>query len=386
MKSIFEFADELGPEKVVYLYDPSLGLKAIVVIDNTTLGPGMGGLRMAEDVTTEEVIRLARAMTLKNAAADLPFGGAKSAILRDPRMPTADKEKLLRAFGKAIKNLKDYIPGPDMGLDERCMTWLHDEIGRAIGLPAEMGGIPLDEIGATGFGVSVAVEVASHYCGLELKGARLVIQGFGSVGKNSARFLAERGVVLVGVNDSQGTIYEPGGLDVEQLIAWKESGKSVIDFPQGTKLDRDRIVYLDSDIWIPAARPDVVDLNNVSCLKTKLVVQGANIPFTLEAEEICQARNILIVPDFVANAGGIICGAVEYRGGTKEDAFRIIKEKIQSNTRLVLERVKQTGILPRQVAVELAKQRLSIATNQQTDRALPQKAMQHSGDKSFSRA
>ena len=374
MESVFKFADNLGPEKVVYLYDPAVDLKAIVVIDNTARGSGMGGLRMAEDVTTEEVIRLARAMTLKNAAADLPYGGAKAAILASPKISLQDKEKLIRAFAKAMRDLTDFIPGPDMGLDESCMVWIHQEIDRAIGLPAIVGGIPLDEIGATGFGVSVATEVASHYCGLNLEGARLVIQGFGSVGKNSARFLAQRGVVLVGVNDSQGTIYNPEGLDVEELILWKEAGNSVVDYPLGTKLDRDRIIYLDSDIWIPAARPDVVNLNNVSCLKTKLVVQGANIPFTTEAEAICHELGILVVPDFIANAGGIICGAVEYQGGTKDEALRMIREKIQSNTRLVLEQAKQSQMLPRLAAIDLAHRRLAKPAMRKTNDRLSRAA------------
>ena len=377
MESVFKFVDHLGPEKIIHLYDPAVGLKAILAIDNTTRGPGMGGIRMATDVTTEEVIRLARAMTLKNAAADLPYGGAKSAILANPHMALESKEKLVRAFAKAISHLIEYIPGPDMGLDEECMAWIYREIGRVIGLPAAMGGIPLDEIGATGFGVSIATEVASHYCGLDLDGARLVIQGFGSVGKNSARFLGEKGVVLVGASDSQGTIYNPEGLDVEQLIAWKEAGNSLIDFPQGTKLDRDYVVYLDSDIWIPAARPDVVDLNNVSCLKTKLVVQGANIPFTVEAESICRDRHILIVPDFIANAGGVICGAVEYQGGTKKAAFRMIKEKIQVNTRLILEQAKQAQILPRQAAIKLAEQRLSKPVTKEVAHKSSRSAIAH---------
>ena len=374
MESVFEFADNLGPEKIVYLYDPAVNLKAIVVIDNTSRGSGMGGLRMAEDVTTEEVVRLARAMTLKNAAADLPYGGAKAAILASPKISLREKERLIRAFARGISHLSEFIPGPDMGLDESCMVWIDDEIERAIGLPAAVGGIPLDEIGATGFGVSVATEVASHYCSLKLEGARLVIQGFGSVGKNSARFLAQRGVVLVGVNDSQGTIYNPQGLNVEELIAWKEAGKSLVNYPFGTILDRDRIVYLDSDIWIPAARPDVVNLNNVSCLKTKLVVQGANIPFTAEAEAICHDRGILIVPDFIANAGGIICGAVEYEGGSKKEALRMIRERIQCNTRLVLEQAKQSQILPRQAALDLAKRRLAKATMRETNSRLSDSA------------
>ena len=361
MKDIFQFADDLGPEKVIHIYDPSVNLKAMLAIDNTDLGPGLGGIRIAPDVNTEEVVRLARAMTFKNAAAGLPYGGAKSAILGNPHLNLPHKEKLIRAFSRAIRNLTEYIPGPDMGLDEQCMAWVYNEIGRGIGLPATMGGLPLDEIGATGFGLSIAVEVASRFCHLKLKGARLVIQGFGSVGSHTASFLAAKGVTLVAASDSQGLVYEPQGLDVEQLIAWKQQGKSLIDFPQGTKLDRDYAVYIDSDIWIPAARPDFVNLDNVSCLKTKLVVQGANIPFTLEAEKICHARGILIVPDFIANAGGVICGAVEYQGGTKKDAFQLIQEKIRHNTKLVLEHVQQTGVLPRQAALELAHQRLAIA-------------------------
>lgn len=362
MKDIFQFADDLGPEKVIHIYDSSVNLKAMLAIDNTIRGPGLGGIRIAPDVDTEEVVRLARAMTFKNAAAGLPYGGAKSAILGNPHLNLPHKERLIRAFSRAIRNLTEYIPGPDMGLDEQCMAWVYNEIGRGIGLPATMGGLPLDEIGATGYGVSIAVEVASHFCHLKLKGARLVIQGFGSVGSHTARFLAAKGVTLVAASDSQGLVYEPQGLNVKQLIAWKQQGRSLIDFPQGTKLDRDYAVYIDSDIWIPAARPDVVNLNNVSSLKTKLVVQGANIPFTLEAEKICQARGILIVPDFIANAGGVICGAVEHQGGTKKDAFQLIQEKISHNTKLVLEQVKQTEILPRQAALELAHQRLAIAS------------------------
>ena len=138
------FADDLGPEKIVHIYEPKSGLKAIVVIDNLSLGPAVGGCRMAPDVDTREVFRLARAMTLKNALSDLPNGGAKSAILSDPSVP--NKETLVREFAQAIKHLPDYIPGPDMGTDETCMAYIHDEIGRAVGLPQVLGGLPLDEL------------------------------------------------------------------------------------------------------------------------------------------------------------------------------------------------------------------------------------------------
>jgi len=316
---------------------------------------------MAPDVSTEEVFRLARAMTLKNAAAGLPHGGAKSSILADPKLPLSDKERLVRTFARAIKDITEYIPGPNMGTDEQCMAWVKDEIGRAVGLPPEIGGIPLDEIGATGFGLSISTEVASKFCHLELQEARLVIQGFGSVGKHAARFLTAKGVILVGAADSQGTLFNSQGINVAELIELKNRGKSVIDYPEGTKLDRDAALDIDCDIWIPAARPDVVRSDNVSRLKTKLVVQGANIPFTLTAEQICHERNILVVPDFIANAGGVICGAVEYRGGTRMMAFQAIEEKIRHNSTLVLEKAEQIGKLPRQVAVELAQQRIKKA-------------------------
>ncbi len=357
----FQFADELGPAKITHIYEPLPGLKAILVVDNVACGPAIGGIRMAPDVTTEEVFRLARAMTLKNAAAELPHGGAKSAILADPKLPLPDKERLVRTFARAIKGITEYIPGPNMGTDEQCMAWVKDEIGRAVGLPPEIGGIPLDEIGATGFGLSISTEVASKFCHLELEGARLVIQGFGSVGKHAARFLAAKGVILIGAADSQGTLFKPEGIDVAQLIELKNRGKSVIDYPQGSKLERDAALNIECDIWIPAARPDVVRADNVELLKTKLVVQGANIPFTSEAERICSDRNILVVPDFIANAGGVICGAVEYRGGTRMMAFQAIEEKIRHNSTLVLEKAAQIGKLPRQVAVELAQQRIQKA-------------------------
>jgi len=172
MENIFDFADELGPIKIVHVYDPKCGLRGIVAIDNIARGPSIGGVRMAPDVSVEEAFRLARAMTLKNSAANLPHGGGKSVIFGDPKMDPAKKELLIRAFARAIRNLVEYIPGPDMGTDERCMAWIKNEIGRAVGLPPEIGGIPLDEIGATGLGLRAAVEAAIKYCNFELKGAR----------------------------------------------------------------------------------------------------------------------------------------------------------------------------------------------------------------------
>jgi glutamate dehydrogenase (NAD(P)+) len=360
-EDVFRLADDLGPAKVIHVYEPALALKAVLVVDNVACGPSIGGLRMAPDVSTEECARLARAMTLKNAAAGLPHGGGKSVLYGDPRTPRERKERLIRAFAHALRNEEDYILGPDMGTDESCMAWVKDEIGRAVGLPATLGGIPLDEMGATGWGIRHAAEVAAPYCGFDLSGARVVIQGFGAVGKHSARFLAERGAILVAASDSQGAIHNPKGISVADLIALKDSGKTVSQYPDGLKLDRDAVLDIECEIWIPAARPDVVREDNVHRLKAKLVLEGANIPVTPGAAMALHDRGVVVVPDFIANAGGVICAAMEYQSATRAAAFAAIQDRIRDNTRAVLETAKTARIMPRRAAVELATERIRKA-------------------------
>lgn len=356
--NLFSFVDELGPAKIVHISVPAAHLKAIVVVDNVSAGPAIGGTRMAPDVSVEECVRLARAMTLKNAAAGLRHGGAKSVIVGDPKMPTEEKERTIRAFAAAIQQIEDYIPGPDMGTNEAAMAWIYDEIGRAVGLPCELGGIPLDEIGATGFGVAVAAEVAQEFAGLRLDGSRVVVEGFGAVGQHAARFLAQKGAKLVGVSDQRGAIADPDGLDIEALVQLKKGGLSVKDHLRGERIDADRLVALPCEIWIPAARPDSLRIDNVDQLKAKLVLQGANIPATLEGEERMHKRGILSIPDFIANAGGVICAAVEFARGSEDAAFAAIKEKIGRNMREVLDRARERGISPRQAATEIVEARL----------------------------
>ncbi|MHA6265215.1 Glu/Leu/Phe/Val family dehydrogenase [Arenibacterium sp. CAU 1754] len=361
MTTIFDMIDEFGPEKVVYVSNAAVGLKAIVVIDNAAVGPSVGGVRMAPDVTLEECARLARAMTRKNAAAGLPHGGGKSVIFADPAMPLPEKERLIRAFAQAIEQLADYIPGPDMGTNELCMAWIRDEIGRAVGLPRVVGGIPLDEIGVTGLGVAVAAEIAEPYCGIKLNGARIAIQGYGAVGRHAAHCLEEKGARIIAVADSRGTAICPDGFDLPRLDALKDEGKSVTDYPGATCADQDAVITTECDILVPAARPDVINSSNAGAIKARLVVEGANIPATRAAEEELHARDILVIPDFIANAGGVICASVEYRGGTQSQAMATIDEKIRHNTQEVLDQVREHGILPRDAANGLAETRLRQA-------------------------
>lgn len=353
------YCDEFGPEKIIHIYDPACGLKAILVVHNSACGPSIGGVRMAADVSTQEVFRLARAMTMKNAAAGLPHGGGKAGIIADPK--TADKQRLFRAFARAIADIASYIPGPDMGSDETCMAWVHDEIGRSVGLPRVLGGIPLDEIGATGYGLAQCAEVAMPFCDFELSNATMAIEGFGNVGRHAARFLAEKGVRLVAASDMQGTLFDPNGIDIERLCAVKESAGSVTAFDSGQKLSNAAIFGLPCNILVPAARPDVINAENAREIKAKLILQGANIPATDAAEKILHERGILNLPDFIANAGGVICASVEYHGGSEAQAFENIAVKIRRNTHEVLKRSHDEGILPRQAAVEMVNERVRMA-------------------------
>lgn len=358
MTDLFALTDELGPSRIIHVWEPSIGLKGILVVDNAAAGPTIGGVRMAPDVSLEECVRLARAMTFKNAAAGLPHGGGKAVIQGDPKMPPAQKATLIRAMAQALRGVEDYIFAPDMGTDEKCMAWVRDEIGRVVALPRELGGIPLDEIGATGFGLSHAAEVAAPFCDIALNGARVVIQGFGAVGKHAARFLARKGAVLVAVADSKGAIQDPDGLEVERLCALKEAGQGVTDYPDARRLTNEELLAVDCEIWIPAARPDVINESNVETLKARMVLQGANIPATADAEQRLHERGILCVPDFIANAGGVICAAMEYHGATENAALAAIEEKIRRNTREVLDRVRRDQVLPRQAAVAMARERV----------------------------
>jgi len=348
--------DELGPSKVLELHSAKTGLAAIVVVDNIALGPSVGGVRVSPSVNRGEMLRLARAMTLKNSIAGLPHGGGKAGIIAAPDDPK--KELYFRIFARQIRNMHEYIPGPDMGSNEEAMAWVYDEIERAVGLPEELGGIPLDRLGATGFGLAVCADTASAHAGIDLAGARIAIQGFGSVGRAAARFLVEKGAVLVAASDTGGTIYNPEGLDYKELIKIKESRRSVAEYKDGHIKGLEEIFSLDADILIPAATPDVINMGNVNMIKARLVLQGANIPATKEAEEVLHRNGILSVPDFIANAGGVIMAAMEYAKKREQEAFDAIETRIRANTSLVLEKSENEKILPRQAAVEIAKERV----------------------------
>jgi glutamate dehydrogenase (NAD(P)+) len=352
--------DAFGPEKIVELYDPPSGLRAVVVIDNTALGPAIGGVRVAPDVDTLEVARLARAMTWKNALAGIPHGGGKSGLVADPHAPQREKQVLFRIFARAIRELAGYIPGPDMGSDERCMGVVQDQIGRAVGLPRVLGGIPLDAIGATGYGVSQCARLALPHIGLPLAGATLVIQGFGNVGAHAAQFLVRQGMKLIAVSDSGGAIHDPSGLSLPPLLACKAQSQSVVTLPGAKEIPAEELLALPCDLLVPAARPDVIHEGNAGRVRAKVIIEGANIPLTEAAEGQLHRRGVLVIPDIVANAGGVICAAVEYAGGSERGALQRIGTTLRENTKLLLAKIRN-GTDPRAAAMALAEERVREA-------------------------
>lgn len=352
--------DDLGPRALHFFQLPA-GATGIVVLDNLLLGPAIGGVRLTPTVTVGEVARLARAMTIKNAAAGLPHGGGKSGIRTEATLNPAARESVIRAFAHAIRHLVDYIPGPDMGTDETAMAWIRDEIGRSVGLPSALGGIPLDEIGATGYGVAKCAEALDAANRLELAGARVAVQGFGAVGRCAAVELARLGARIVAVSDITGAVYDPDGLDLDALVAFKQIGP-IAEYHDAKPIERDHLLAVECDILIPAAQADAVHEGNVDAVQARTLLQGANLPVTTQAEVVLARRGVLSVPDVIANAGGVICAAVEHRGGTRAEAFIEIDERITANTAELLDRITaRPDLLPAEAAVAMAHTRLDAA-------------------------
>ncbi len=355
--------DEYGFEKVIEVYDQRTGMQGVCVIHNTARGPGKGGIRMVPDVTIEEVMGLARAMTWKNAMADLPFGGAKSGIRADPhKLTPQQKEAQMRAFAKKIREVVpgEYIAGPDMNTTEKEMAQFADEIGTpkaCTGKPLSVGGLP-HELGSTGFGVATAAKVAVGHMGKDLNGMTVAIEGFGNVGTFTMKFLTEWGAKVVAVSDSKGTIYNKDGLGYEALMKTK-ADKGTVTAAKGERLDAAKLFELPVDIVVPGARPDVINKDNVGRIKAKIVAEAANLPAKYEVEQVLMKRGVVVLPDFVANAGGVISSYCETMGWNEETMFKVVEGKLKNNTKTMLERAKDNDT--RKAALEIAKERVMDA-------------------------
>lgn len=355
----------VGPRYVIKVQNPEEGVEGFLVIDNTTLGPGKGGIRMTPSVTTEEVARLARAMTYKNALAGIPFGGAKSGIAYDPKSGDAKKKaRIVAWFARELKPFlpKLYIAGPDINMTEKEMAIFVKAVSdrrTATGKPARLGGLP-HELGSTGYGVAISAKLALEHLKLPLAGARVAIEGFGNVGIFAARFLTEMGLKIVAVSDSKGTIYNQNGLPWKELLKVKKMKGSVVNFLNSEKFSNDKIFTLPVDVLIPAALPDVINVSNAGQVEAKVIVEGANIAVTAEAEAKLRSRGVLVIPDIIANAGGVISSYAEHRGWSAEKMFKLVESKITASVSAVLAESKATGRPLREVAMNIANQKLGV--------------------------
>jgi len=350
----------MNPEQVIKVSDPKIGLEGFLVIDDTTLGPGKGGIRMTHNVSLAEVSRLARTMTWKNALADIPFGGAKAGI-RWPGGSDTLKKEFVQSFARAVKSFvpQQYIAGPDINTGEKEMQWFAEAIGiweSATGKPQDFClnnkcGIP-HEVGSTGFGVAQATKVAADIFGLDIKGARVAIHGFGNVGTFAHKFLTEMGARVVALADKNCALYASDGFNktLKDLSSYIGPAK---------KINADDFWSTPVDILIPASITDVINERNKDKIKAKIIVEAGNIPMQEHLEEEFLRRGVLIVPDCVANAGGVISSYAEYMGYDLKKMMKMVEEKIKNTTRLVLEASKSAEVNPRHIAVELARQRIA---------------------------
>ena len=365
-----QLIDEWGPEKVVCVSDRKSGMRGVLVIDNTARGVGKGGTRMSPDLGVVEVARLARTMTWKWAAVDLFHGGAKAGIVGDP--DAANKEAVLRAFARALHNEvpAEYVFGLDMGLTEDDAAIFVDELGdrgAAVGLPRALGGLPYDQLGVTGYGVAEATDAAASVISLPLAGVSVAVQGFGAVGRAAAERLAELGAVITAVSTAAGAVVDKDGIDLRRLAALsREFGDSCV-LEYGGALDSFAALTTGAQILVPAAREDIIDKDLAASTDARLIVEGANMPTTPAALEILHARGVTVVPDFIANAGGVIAAAHSMDARLSPfpvdpaDVFAMISAKMRQNTLAVVEEARARNLTTHSAAYDVAQERVRTA-------------------------
>ena len=287
-------------------------------------GPGKGGIRYAPDVTLDEVRALASWMTWKCAVANIPFGGAKGGVICDPKkMSQGELERMTRRYTSEIIDFigpeKD-VPAPDVNTNEQTMAWIMDtysmHMGHTVtsvvtGKPISLGG-SRGRQEATGRGVMVVCEESLRYLNMPIEGCRVIIQGFGNVGSHAARLMMERGYKIVGIAEFDGGLSNPKGIDIHQLLDYKRRNNSILGFTGAEAMPSEELLVSECEILIPAARENVITSRNAGQIKAKVVVEGANGPTTAVADDILAEKRIFIMPDILANAGGVTASYFEW--------------------------------------------------------------------------
>jgi glutamate dehydrogenase (NAD(P)+) len=294
------------------------------VLHNTSRGPAKGGIRFDMKVSVDEVKALAAWMTWKCAVVNLPFGGAKGGVICDPAtMSDRELERLTRRYTAAIIETlgpESDVPAPDVNTNERVMAWImdtysmhkrHTVTGVVTGKPVAMGG-SLGRRDATGRGCLIVTQRALERKKMKVKGATVAVQGFGNVGSTAARLMADAGMQIIAVSDKSGGIHNPKGLDVNDCIAWTKSGKELKTYPKGKHVTNDQLLTLKCDVLVPAALENVITSKNAHQIQAKIICEGANGPTTAQADEVLDKKGIFVIPDILANAGGVTVSYFEW--------------------------------------------------------------------------
>ena len=346
---------------------------------NLSRGPAKGGLRYSPDVTLDEVRALAMWMTWKCALLDVPYGGAKGGVRIDPRVHSQDElERVTRRYTSEISPLigpERDIPAPDVGTDEQTMAWLMDTysvqlgytaLGVTTGKPLSLGG-SLGRATATSRGVVHVAIAALRECGIEPGNATAAVEGYGKVGRHAARFLAEAGVRVRAVSDLHGAVVNQAGLDIDLLDKHVDAYGSVVGFPGGDTIERALLLELDVDLLVPAAIEGTINGANAANVQARVIVEGANGPTTGDADEILGSRGTLIVPDILANAGGVIVSYFEWVQANQAywwsaaDVEGRLEERMLLAWDGVLEKSRSLGVSLREAATAMAVDRVAQA-------------------------
>jgi glutamate dehydrogenase (NAD(P)+) len=347
---------------------------------NITLGPAKGGIRYHPGVTLDEVTALAAWMTWKCAVAQVPFGGGKGGIICDPStMSRRELEALTRRYTAeiidAIGPEKD-VPAPDVNTDAQIMAWFMDTYSMHVGhtatavvtgKPVEMGG-SLGRREATGRGVMIIARESARHLGFELKGSTVAVQGFGNVGSIGAELMHQQGARILAATDWKGGVYNPKGLDMPALLAWSVEHKTVAGFPGSEPITNDQLFALDVDVLVPAALENQITAANVGSIKAKMVIEGANGPTTPEAHKALHERGVFVVPDILANAGGVTTSYFEWvqnRHGyfwTEKDVNERLEAKMVEAFDAVLATAKKHQVDMRTAAYIVAINRVATVT------------------------
>ena len=357
------FLDDWGPESVVQVYDPKIDLEGVLVIDNTILGPGKGGIRISPKIDPKEIFELARSMTYRCSLADVPFGGAYAGIRADSS--GMDKMKIVKSFAKQISPyIPDrYIAGSDDGIGSEEIAAFVGEIGDlqgATGKPVRMGGMPQE--GTKELGIGVVFEECASILN-EASQTSIAISGFDDIGSKVARYLANKGSI-VAISDQWGTAYDKEGIDVNEALKHadaKSKRKSVKNL-------RNIIALPDDDIWnincsilvLTTSTPEINEVN-APLIKAKCIIEGAANSITPAAERILFKKGILVLPDILVNLSEVIVSYAEYKKMSLEETFSLIERKTREKTKLITQRSLENRLLPRRVAYEMAKERIREA-------------------------